>query len=183
MYGLPPNTKSRLRSRTHWFFTLLALAAALEEKLGLLQPVLPANVYLTLLVLAIGGGIILRELTAQGFAPVTRRHPTSPPSDGEAGFALRTVLELLAGVILITLVLVTAGAQRATSRDLQACRADVAAQTAAVYQAQAAGQAANAEANTRAVRRLRAVENGAETTGTGPAAMNAWLAATFGRSR
>lgn len=59
-------TKPHLHSRTLWVNVLAAFLAALEQQTGLLQPLLPVNVYAVIAALLPPINIALRLVTHQG---------------------------------------------------------------------------------------------------------------------
>ena len=63
-----PTRKPWWRSRVMWFNTICAAVAAAEAGAGLLQPLLPVNVYALLVFALTVGNSVLRVLTNQGLA-------------------------------------------------------------------------------------------------------------------
>lgn len=58
--------KPAWRSKTLWFNAGVAAAAAAEAHVGLLQPMLPVNVYQALVFILVTGNAVLRVISAAG---------------------------------------------------------------------------------------------------------------------
>lgn len=64
--------KPAWRSKTLWFNTVCTVLAAVEASLGLLQPLLPVNVYAVIAFTLAVGNPVLRAFTSQGLSLTAR---------------------------------------------------------------------------------------------------------------